>query len=247
MGRKTAASLAKGKRKRLQRKEEQHRLLQAKAAVTEANNLEDPLAPFPVFRNYKNNGIEAELYIKRSTSLDDSTIQWAFNLTKTNLKLKYEQSSWGWSDEKKMEELSDEKAWYLITKSVDGNLLGFSHFRFDIDEGLEVLYCYELQLEPAVHRKGLGKFMMQILELIAFKNNMRKVVLTILKNNPCSVFFKVMNYELDESSPQDDEEETYPFEILSKVNKRLAPTTSSLDNGKKLADHCCCNHFDHEH
>lgn len=53
-------------------------------------------------------------------------------------------------------------------------------------------YSYELQLEPAVQRKGLGKFMMQILELVAFRNNMRKVILTILKNNHYSKFFKAL-------------------------------------------------------
>lgn len=51
-----------------------------------------------------------------------------------------EQSSWGWSDTQKYEELTDDAAWYLIAKSVDGVLIGFSHFRFDLEEGVEVLY-----------------------------------------------------------------------------------------------------------
>lgn len=29
-----------------------------------------------------------------------------------------------------------------------------------------VVYCYELQLHPSVHRKGLGKRLMQMLELV---------------------------------------------------------------------------------
>lgn len=36
--------------------------------------------------------------------------------------------------------------------------------------------------------------MMQILELVAFKNNMKKVVLTVLKNNQYSKFFKALKY-----------------------------------------------------
>ncbi|KAJ8957676.1 hypothetical protein NQ318_017568 [Aromia moschata] len=48
--RKTAASSAKSKEKRLQRKEEQQRISQAMAAVAEANKLKDPLEPFPVFQ-----------------------------------------------------------------------------------------------------------------------------------------------------------------------------------------------------
>lgn len=59
-----------------------------------------------------------------------------------------------------------------------------------------IFFSYELQLEPGVIRRGLGKFMMQILELVAFKNNMRKVVLTVLKNNQNSVFFKKLKLVL---------------------------------------------------
>ena len=50
-----------------------------------------------------------------------------------------------------------------------GSLLGFVHFRFVIEEDLPVLYVYELQLESRVQGKGLGKFLMQLIELIARK------------------------------------------------------------------------------
>lgn len=218
MGRKNPG---KGKEKRQKRKEEQHRLKLAKQVVDRANELTDPLEPFAIFRRFNKNGIEAELYIKRVNDLDDDVKDWIFDLTKRNMKEKYEQSSWGWADDKKLEEMMEDTAWYLIAKSGDGSLIGFSHFRFDLDEGMEVLYCYELQLEPHIHRKGLGKFMMQILELIAFTNCLKKVVLTVLKNNRDSNFFKAINYQLDETSPLDDEDEYYPYEILSKINKKL--------------------------
>ncbi|XP_063921638.1 N-alpha-acetyltransferase 40 [Zophobas morio] len=245
MGRKSST---KGKEKRLKRKEEQQRILLAMTVVDKANKLTDPLEPFPVFRKYDKNGLEAELYMKRATDLEELTKSWIFSLTKRNMQIKYEQCSWGWNDAKKMEELFDEAAWYLVAQSADKTLLGFSHFRFDIDEGLEVLYCYELQLEPAVQRKGLGKFMMQILELVAFKNNMKKVVLTILKNNHYSKFFRALNYVVDESSPVDHHEETLPYEILSKVNIRLqTPVTNNADNRKLNSHngHCCSSHHFH--
>lgn len=50
-----------------------------------------------------------------------------------------------------------------------GPLVGFVHYRFVIEEELPVLYVYELQLESRVHGKGLGKFLMQLIELIAQK------------------------------------------------------------------------------
>ncbi|KAF2899300.1 hypothetical protein ILUMI_06880 [Ignelater luminosus] len=219
MGRKNPG---KGKEKRQQRKEEQHRLKLAKQVVDKANELEDPLTPFHTFRTFNKNDVCAELFIKRVIVLDEDVKTWIFDLTKRNMKDRYEQCSWGWNDSKKLEEMMDDAAWYLIAKSKDdGSLLGFSHFRFDLDEGIEVLYCYELQLEPHVQRKGLGKFMMQILELIAFSNSLKKVVLTVLKNNKDSEFFKAINYQIDETSPMDDDEEYFPYQILSKINKRL--------------------------
>lgn len=57
----------------------------------------------------------------------------------------------------------------------------------------------------------------------------------------CYTFF---SYQLDESSPVDDDEETYPYAILSKINKKLVntnplPSSSSINNH---CDHCCSGH-----
>ena len=46
-------------------------------------------------------------------------------------------------------------------------LLGFLHYRFTLEEEKPVLYLYELQLDSSVQGKGLGKFLMQLIELIA--------------------------------------------------------------------------------
>lgn len=51
-----------------------------------------------------------------------------------------EQCSWGWDGDKKREEMTEDVAWYLIAKDPEGKHLGFSHFRFDMDYGDEVLY-----------------------------------------------------------------------------------------------------------
>lgn len=46
-------------------------------------------------------------------------------------------------------------------------IVGFVHYRFIVEEGLPVLYLYELQLESHVQGKRLGKFLMQLVEAIA--------------------------------------------------------------------------------
>ena len=56
----------------------------------------------------------------------------------------------------------------MATREEDGKMMGFAHFRYDMDFDDEVLYVYEIQLEEEFQRKGLGRFMMQVL-LSSFK------------------------------------------------------------------------------
>ena len=85
------------------------------------------------------------------------------DLITRNMKAMYEQSQWGWKEANKKQEMLDDNAWYLIAKKEDdGKLLGFAHFRYDMDFDDEVLYVYEIQLEEEIQRKGLGRFMMQV-------------------------------------------------------------------------------------
>ena len=59
------------------------------------------------------------------------------------LYFRYEQSDWGWDDKQKREEMSEDAAWYLIARQTDTlQPVACVHFRFDLDEGEEVLYWY---------------------------------------------------------------------------------------------------------
>ncbi|XP_065219269.1 N-alpha-acetyltransferase 40 [Planococcus citri] len=215
------------KDKRMIRKARQKLVQVAWEVVQKANNVPDPLEKFKAFKKFTKGDFTAELSCHPVTELDKQTKEAIFDLERDNMKQLYEDCDWGWHEKKKREEMFDDRARYLIAKAPDGKLVAFSHYRFDLDFDIEVLYCYELQLVPETRRKGLGKFMLQILELIAFSNNMKKVVLTVLKNNlEAMQFFKVMNYEADETSPMDDAFETYDYIILCKKNKKLASQNS---------------------
>lgn len=75
---------------------------------------------------------------------------------------------------------------------------------------------YEIHIEPGHRRKGLGKYMMNILEQCAQYWKMKKIVLTVLKNNDnARNFFINIGYTLDDTSP--DSSEMVDYEILSKV------------------------------
>ncbi|XP_054039959.1 N-alpha-acetyltransferase 40 isoform X2 [Rissa tridactyla] len=162
MGRKSS----KAKEKKQKRLEERAAMDAVCAKVEAANKLEDPLEAFPVFKKYDRNGLNVSIECKRVSGLEPATLEWAFDLTKANMQTLYEQSEWGWKEREKREELRDDRAWYLIAREPTGPV-AFSHFRFDVECGDEVLYCYEVQLESRVRRRGLGKFLLQILQLVA--------------------------------------------------------------------------------
>ena len=175
--------------------------------------VQDLLKDYAAFRRYARNGLELELRFHWGQDLPSTELQWAFALCKANMETIYE-TSWGWSDADKREELTALKARFLIAfdqarqpackccmrchcvphhmqsagqeamcvvqvvlsmtgalhvcapgRTIwvalpcvqDGAPQAYVHFRWEEEDGVPVLYCYEIQLESAVQRKGLGK------------------------------------------------------------------------------------------
>jgi len=247
MGRKGTSSKAKDKK--MKRKEESAKLAESWARVKAANKLEDPLSPFAVFKNYERNGLTISLETKKVTEMDKQTVDWAFGLTKTNMQTHYEKSEWGWKGEEKQEEMTEDQAWYLLARDQDSKPVAFSHYRFDMEGETEVLYCYEIQLIPSVRKKGLGKFMMQVLELMANKHEMKCVMCTVFKHNEAAeiFFMKKLNYTVDETSPEQGiyDEEDFTYQILSKLTKhgQKAAKEAELEEGAHSHSHdgTCCS------
>lgn len=73
--------------------------------------------------------------------------------------------------------------------SCKGPLVGFVHYRFILEEEVPVVYVYELQLESHVQGKGIGKFLMQLIELIA--NQVQSYILVSMSDEHIS--FSVPN------------------------------------------------------
>lgn len=221
MGRKST----KGKEKKLKRKEELAKINAAQALVDKANEIDDHLAKLAPFKRYNHKGLDVTIECRRVTELNKDEVQWVFDVTKRNMQTLYETSPWGWNDKKKMDEMTDHRACYLMAKDEQGKFVGMSHFRFDLDEGDEVLYCYEIQLEREYCAKGLGKRLMQILELMAHRSQMKKVMLTVFKDNAIAnkFFGEKLRYEVDETSPSvwdPMNPEDYHYEIMSKIIKK---------------------------
>ncbi|KAL2893400.1 N-alpha-acetyltransferase 40 [Bienertia sinuspersici] len=119
------------------------------------------------------------------TRLPRSLKQYVQKLVKLNMEQHYG-IEWPTTEKVKCREMVAPEARYIFVYEVQalasnnekrlmptdehkGNVVGFVHYRFILEEELPVLYVYELQLESNIQGKGLGKFLMQLLELIAHK------------------------------------------------------------------------------
>lgn len=135
-------------------------------------------------------------------SLSPELFDYTFSLLKKNMQDKYGDD---WSDEEKEEELKNREARFLVATR-EANLLesavGYVHFRFVEEEGVPVLYIYELQLEEANHRRGLGRWLMKVSEEIGRAHGMSGIVLTCFKHNPAALaFYRALGYVPAPHSP----------------------------------------------
>lgn len=81
------------------------------------------------------------------------------------------------------------QARYLIARSVSDpkDYKGFLLFQMVQEETMDddimanCAYCYEIQLTESARRKGLGEFLMKLLEQIGSHWKMDKVMLTVFK------------------------------------------------------------------
>ncbi|XP_058443799.1 N-alpha-acetyltransferase 40 [Malaya genurostris] len=185
-------------------------------AIEKANRQLNPMAEHSEFCKYDVTGCEFDLYCRRKADMEPKTLKWAFKLAEKNVGPQYKSCSLGWQPKVKQSDLN--KAWARYLVAVDRKTrkpAAYSMFRFDLDYGRCVLYCYEMQVESEYQRKGLGGFMMRALEKMAQHYGMERLVLTVLKNNDDGVrFYQKLGYDVDETSP--DKSDNAAYEILSK-------------------------------
>lgn len=184
-----------------------------------------------------------------TTSLPPTILDQCLRIFEENMGDLYRQSSWGLDMREKRKEFLHPDARFLIVLAEDNSfnatksdingsqvsqstsanpeqaVLGFVHYRFELDDEDDpiapVSYVYELQIRSMQQKSGLGKRLMSIIELLALKSRMEKVMLTVFKVNTKAMGFYLhkMKYKVDESSPsnfQGEENENCDYEILSK-------------------------------
>lgn len=71
-------------------------------------------------------------------------------------------------------------------------------------------------------RLKLGSWLLSLLEAVAWQASMRKVMLTVFKQNiDARAFYTKCSYHLDATSPTDDPSDEYRCVIMSKVSPTL--------------------------
>jgi len=143
-----------------------------------------------IFLLYCRNGLN--LKIKFSAKLNRADVNWAFNLSKHHMQKIYESSGYGWDDDEKMKELTEQGARFLLiydssnVGDYQSKLVGFVHFRFTVEGevidqmvGEPCLYVWDIQLDEKIQRQGVGRHLITLIELIARRERMSYVSLPI--------------------------------------------------------------------
>ena len=125
----------KAKLKKLQRLKELEENKKRTNVVKYANyvsegTVKNTLEDFAAFKKYNRNGLDIFIEFTSGATMDEDTKTRTYEVLKENMKQMYDKSGWGWNNRKKMKEHTDPDARFLIARNVEGEVIGFTHFRF---------------------------------------------------------------------------------------------------------------------
>eukprot|EP00879_Flechtneria_rotunda_P011866 GHRR01012395.1.p1 GENE.GHRR01012395.1~~GHRR01012395.1.p1 ORF type:complete len:239 (+),score=70.88 GHRR01012395.1:527-1243(+) len=212
-------AIAANQQKKSKQKQATEALKLVQQTIRSANQEQDILQQFPAFNKYDKNGLNAIITFSHGNKLSQDHQHAIWGLFDSNMRDIYNRDVHKWNPKEKKRELFHEEARYLLAvDTASGKLLAYTHFRFELEENIltnedmqlfqlaryqPVLYCYELQLDACVQRKGLGKRLMQMLELMALSFKMEALLLTVHQSNEAAhAFYRALGYKQHASCPE---------------------------------------------
>jgi N-alpha-acetyltransferase 40 len=238
------------------------KVVQLRAAIFKEDGKDrDVLADFKAFQTFNRNGLKLNINFFTGGNLQPTTRRWMHSLTKKNMKEVYDKD-YGWDDEDKMSELREKASRFLVVTQefADGDFVdekltkkvAFVNFRFTLQgecyesmKGETCLFIYDIQVEPEYQRKGLGKHLMQLCELIGTKQRMKFLQLLIPNGNDVAVNFlstKLKDYDFDATGLDyvDGDVEDFGFKLQSKcidrqLKKSIQKVKAEQENLQTLA------------
>ena len=141
--------------------------------------------------------------VESSETIQLEDLDACFHLIDTTSKIHYANSCMGWHPKAKRKEMILPDLKYLIVRQhVESEVLGFASFMLTFEDGIEVIYLYEIHLSEAIRGIGIGKHLIQILRHVGQRSCMEKIMLTIFEvNSEARKFYERLGFALDEISP----------------------------------------------
>lgn len=197
----------------------------------------------PGFDEYAKSGLIIEFYTAQT--ILNEVLESLVIITEKNMKILYDESpGWKWDDTKKRKELLKDTTRFIVIRmgekgssSDDDNggingssqsqsgilskksVYGYIAFTFIAEAGVELVYIRELHVDSQFHGKGIGSYLVSLVEKIARYCEMRLIMLTVLTRNASAMkFYRNQGYAIDEVSPGFCFNViSSPYEIMSKV------------------------------
>jgi N-alpha-acetyltransferase 40 len=155
---------------------------------------------------------ELELVFATPAVMSYADLEACLGLIEESSAQHYRMGDVGWHPAHKREELRLLDLKYLlvkgkvdaqVTEKRESDVEGFMSFMITYEDGIEVVYCYEIHLSEGLRGTGLGGHFMRVLEDIGRNVGVKKSMLTVFKSNKKAVgFYYKLGYILDEFSPQ---------------------------------------------
>ena len=130
-----------------------------------------------------------------------------FQLISSTSSTQYAASSMGWHPAAKRKEMRLPDLKYMLLKRISeqqaSHVDGFLSFMLTYEDGIEVIYCYEVHLQPSCQGRGLGKILLRRMEEIGTQAQVKKAMLTVFRaNDRARRFYESLGYGEDEFSPK---------------------------------------------
>ncbi|KFZ16777.1 hypothetical protein V502_04907 [Pseudogymnoascus sp. VKM F-4520 (FW-2644)] len=177
-------------------------------------------------------GDKYTIELQNSSDLTRDELAVCFSLVEESSKGDYSASKQGWKPTAKRREMRLLELKYLLVRSAGprdgdgtgkaGDIEAFVSFMPTIEDEQEVLYVYEIHLAPSLRRSRLGRQLMMLVEGVARRIGVEKVMLSCFTRNAVAKgFYEGIGYEKDEYSPlprvlRDGREVEEAYVILSK-------------------------------
>lgn len=197
--------------------------LVAQANTDQDGGPKDVLAPFIKMAKYCKQGLDAVLSFHPAGALAEDVL--------TSVEAMVE------GDDASKAQLRDETTRLIVVRQGEaggggGAVLGFVHFKFDVMEDTATMVVLGMQLAPSSQRKGMGKFIMTIMELTARKQSMGAIRLLPAKGSAQATSFiskKLNGFERKGASGANDVwvKSFVPAAPKATAAKKASPTTTA--------------------